>query len=196
MIPKEFAVLNLLDVGKEILHAGQRVQCSSVRNPGDNLPESCDQRGSLHFLGFRLWLVSPGPIPSATSAKCSPEVQEFTARACGAAVYSQNSLSKCAVRGPLVIHPERKAAATSAISSSPRSGTAKGMYSGCGCMLKTNDQFLFGSGRQGRNLKRIPFRLNARLITGLVEARGIPPASFNQVRSRQLTDDTEQVRPE
>ncbi len=62
---------------------------------------------------------SPGPIPSATNAKCSPAVQELTPKARGAATYSANSFSNCDVRGPVVSQPERRVRTTSSISSFP-----------------------------------------------------------------------------
>jgi hypothetical protein len=69
---------------------------------------------------------SPGPIPSATSAACSPAVHEFSASAAGAPVKQRNSRSNSSVRGPAESHPERSVSVTAAISSSPMLGREKG----------------------------------------------------------------------
>ena len=65
---------------------------------------------------------SPGPIPSATSARCIAAVPEATARACFAPAYSAKRRSSSAARGPVVSQPERIASVTAAISSSPTAG--------------------------------------------------------------------------
>src|SRR5215217_2739497 len=71
---------------------------------------------------------SPGPMPSASSARCRPAVAELTANACrpGSPRNAAKSDSKRFVFGPVVSHPERNVSTTSAISSSPISGFAKG----------------------------------------------------------------------
>ena len=62
---------------------------------------------------------SPGPMPSAASATCIAALPEFTPSACCAPVYSRNAFSNAAVRGPVVVQPDRSASATAAISASP-----------------------------------------------------------------------------
>src|SRR3954451_12827182 len=65
---------------------------------------------------------SPGPIPSATRARCIAAVPEATASACVAPVYSAKRRSSSAARGPVVSQPERIASVTAAPSSSPTAG--------------------------------------------------------------------------
>src|SRR5690606_32772020 len=67
---------------------------------------------------------SPGPIPNATSATCSPAVQELSIKevASGAPTYSPNWRSNALVLGPVVIQSVRKVATTSSISSCPMEG--------------------------------------------------------------------------
>jgi hypothetical protein len=66
------------------------------------------------------WLTvitwSPGPTPTASSARWSAVVQLDTAHACGAPTNAANSPSKAATSGPWVTQPlrmTRRAAATS-----------------------------------------------------------------------------------
>src|ERR1022692_2109675 len=63
---------------------------------------------------------SPGPTPTAASEACRAAVQEFTATACLAPVYTANSCSKRCTLGPVVTQPERRLSATSEISSDLR----------------------------------------------------------------------------
>src|SRR5580765_412157 len=65
---------------------------------------------------------SPGPIPRATSARCSAAVPEARASTCSASRYSARRRSSSAARGPVVSQPERSVSATAAISSSPIAG--------------------------------------------------------------------------
>ena len=65
---------------------------------------------------------SPGPTPSATSARCIAAVPDATASACFAPTYSAKRRSSSAARGPVVSQPERIASATAATSSSPTAG--------------------------------------------------------------------------
>ena len=65
---------------------------------------------------------SPGPTPSATSARCIAAVPEATASTCSASRYSAIRSSSSAARGPVVSQPERSVSATAAISSSPIAG--------------------------------------------------------------------------
>src|SRR2546422_3103130 len=65
---------------------------------------------------------SPGPMPSATSARCSAAVPEARASTCSASRYSPMRRSSSAARGPVVSQPERSVSATAAISSSPVAG--------------------------------------------------------------------------
>src|SRR3989441_9787864 len=69
---------------------------------------------------------SRGPTPRVASAVCSPAVQELSASALGAPRCAANSASKRFVLGPVVIQSERSVSTTSRISSSPKSGGAKG----------------------------------------------------------------------
>src|SRR2546425_11043548 len=69
---------------------------------------------------------SPGRTPRVASAVCSPAVQELSASALGAPRCAAKSASKRFVLGPVVIQSERSVSTTSRISSSPKSGGAKG----------------------------------------------------------------------
>ncbi len=71
---------------------------------------------------------SPGPMPSASSARCRPAVAEFTAMASsdGSPRNSANAVSKRFAFGPVVTQPDFSVSTTSAISSSPISGRANG----------------------------------------------------------------------
>src|SRR5678816_4847117 len=57
------------------------------------------------------WLTvttsSPGPTPTASSARCSAVVQLDTAQACGAPTAAANSRSNAATSGPCVTHPDK-----------------------------------------------------------------------------------------
>ena len=61
------------------------------------------------------WLTvttsSPGPTPTASSARCSAVVQLETAQACGAPTAAANSRSKAATSGPCVTQPDEDHAA-------------------------------------------------------------------------------------
>ena len=74
-----------------------------------------------HVIGVVI-TSSPGPTPSATSARCIAAVPEETASACFAPTYSAKRRSSSAARGPVVSQPERSVSATAAISSSPTAG--------------------------------------------------------------------------
>src|SRR5262245_21690486 len=65
---------------------------------------------------------SPGPTPTASSARCSAAVPEATASTCSAWTYSAKRRSSSAARGPVVSQPERRVSATASISSSPIAG--------------------------------------------------------------------------
>jgi hypothetical protein len=65
---------------------------------------------------------SPGPTPSARSARCNAAVPEATAMTCFDSKYSAHRSSSSAERGPVVSQPERSVSATAAISSSPIAG--------------------------------------------------------------------------
>src|SRR4029077_9641633 len=65
---------------------------------------------------------SPGPTPTAGSARWSAAVPEATASTCSAWTYSAKRRSSSAARGPVVSHPERRVSATASISSSPIAG--------------------------------------------------------------------------
>src|SRR3954466_13397862 len=83
---------------------------------------------------------SPGPIPSATSARCMAAVPDATASACSAPAYSAKRRSSSAARGPVVSQPERMASVTAAPSSSPTAGgwkprnVSRLRESFCGCI--------------------------------------------------------------
>ena len=68
----------------------------------------------------------PGPTPPATRARCSAAVPELSARAAAPPVTAANSSSNRCARGPVVSQPDRRTSTTSAISSSPMNGSAKG----------------------------------------------------------------------
>src|SRR5438094_1720209 len=65
---------------------------------------------------------SPGPTPSATSARCSAAVPDARASTCSASRYAAMRRSSSADRGPVVSQPDRSVSATAAISSSPIAG--------------------------------------------------------------------------
>ena len=65
---------------------------------------------------------SPGPTPSASSARCIAAVPELTASTCSASRYAAQRSSSSAARGPVVSQPERSVSATAATSSSPIAG--------------------------------------------------------------------------
>ena len=65
---------------------------------------------------------SPGPTPTARSARWSAAVPDATASACFAPTYSAKRRSSSAAFGPVVSQPERSVSATAAISSSPIAG--------------------------------------------------------------------------
>src|SRR5882672_679381 len=74
---------------------------------------------------------SPGPIPHASAARCSPAVAEFTAIAStspptNAAKFVSNSRAL----GPVVSHPDCNTDTAAAISSSPMAGLKHGMLTG------------------------------------------------------------------
>jgi hypothetical protein len=69
---------------------------------------------------------SPDRKLIASSARCMAAVQEFTATALRAPSKAANSASNCRVLAPVASHPERIAAATSAISVSCVSRRTKG----------------------------------------------------------------------
>ena len=70
---------------------------------------------------------SPGPIPAATSARCSAAVHEETATAWPAPIAAANACSNSATRGPCATQPEATAAAAAAASSSPSHGRITGI---------------------------------------------------------------------
>ena len=69
---------------------------------------------------------SPGPIAATWSASVSAAVHDDTQRTWLAPRCSSSARSKRLTFGPAVIHPERRESTTSAISSSPMSGVARG----------------------------------------------------------------------
>ena len=68
---------------------------------------------------------SPGPIPAATSDRCSASVHDDVATAWGTPVRAAKRSSSSAVRGPDVSQPERSVATTDSTSSSPITGGEK-----------------------------------------------------------------------
>src|SRR6185503_2478260 len=77
------------------------------------------------------WLTvmtsSPGPTPTARSARCSAVVQLETAQACGAPTAAANSRSKAATSGPCVTHPDKIARRAASASCSSSQGRATGI---------------------------------------------------------------------
>src|SRR5205085_5931978 len=65
---------------------------------------------------------SPGPTPSASSARWSAAVPDESATTCRAPRYAAKRSSSSAVRGPVVSQPERSVSATASTSSSPIAG--------------------------------------------------------------------------
>src|SRR6186713_1754297 len=65
---------------------------------------------------------SPGPTPTASSARCKAAVPEATASTCSASTNSAKRRSSSAAFGPVVSQPDRRVSATAAISSSPIAG--------------------------------------------------------------------------
>src|SRR5947207_10667298 len=74
-----------------------------------------------HVIGVVI-TSSPGPTPTASSARWSAAVPDATARTCSAWTYSAKRRSSSAARGPVVSQPERRVSATASISSSPIAG--------------------------------------------------------------------------
>ena len=74
-----------------------------------------------HVIGLVI-TSSPGPTPSASSARCIAAVPEDTASTCSASRYAAARSSSCAALGPVVSQPELSVSATAAISSSPTAG--------------------------------------------------------------------------
>src|SRR4051812_23402595 len=74
-----------------------------------------------HVIGVVI-TSSPGPTPSASSARCIAAVPEATAITCSDSRYAALRRSSSSVRGPVVSQPERSVSATAAISSSPTAG--------------------------------------------------------------------------
>ena len=67
---------------------------------------------------------SPGPTPSSSTARNSPEVAELTKIICsaGTPMWAANPASKASVRSPCPSHCEAKTSATASSSSAPRVG--------------------------------------------------------------------------
>src|SRR6266404_5046302 len=83
---------------------------------------------------------SPGPIPHASAARCSPAVAEFTATASTPSpMNAANFCSNSRAVGPVVSHPDRNTAVTAAISSSPMAGRKHGMPAGAARTLCADD---------------------------------------------------------
>ena len=74
-----------------------------------------------HVIGLVI-TSSPGPTPTASSARWSAAVPEVTASTCSASRYAAMRSSSSAARGPVVSQPERSVSTTAAISSSPIAG--------------------------------------------------------------------------
>src|SRR2546422_4708540 len=74
-----------------------------------------------HVIGVVI-TSSPGPTPSATSARWMAAVPDASASTCSASRYSLIRRSSSAARGPVVSQRDRSVSATAAISSSPIAG--------------------------------------------------------------------------
>src|SRR5438093_2286435 len=74
-----------------------------------------------HVIGLVI-TSSPGPTPSATTARWRAAVPDARASTCSASRYSAIRRSSSAARGPVVSQPERRVSATAATSSSPIAG--------------------------------------------------------------------------
>src|SRR5258707_6988197 len=74
-----------------------------------------------HVIGVVI-TSSPGPTPSATSARCIAAVPDATASTCSASSTSAARRSSSADFGPVVSQPDRSVSATASISSSPIAG--------------------------------------------------------------------------
>src|SRR6266481_4856864 len=71
---------------------------------------------------------SPGPIPHASAARCSPAVAEFTATASTSPPRKvANFVSNSRALGPVVSHPDCNTDMAAVISSSPMAGLKHGM---------------------------------------------------------------------
>src|SRR5216684_743427 len=82
---------------------------------------------------------SPGPMPQASAARCSPAVAEFTATASTSPpMKAANFCSNSRALGPVVSHPDRSTAVAAAISSSPITGRKHGIPTGVACVLGAN----------------------------------------------------------
>src|SRR5258705_11333010 len=94
---------------------------------------------------------SPGPIPHASAARCSPAVAEFTATASTPSpMKAANFCSKSRALGPVVSHPDRSTAVAASISSSPMKGRKQGIGTGAGRALGAD-----GSGTSRERLRTL-----------------------------------------
>ena len=69
---------------------------------------------------------SPGPTPSASSARCKAAVAEFRAMAWRVPTVAANRSSNSFVRGPVVSQPESRTSSTACFSRSVIDGRANG----------------------------------------------------------------------
>ena len=70
---------------------------------------------------------SPSLIPHHANKTCIPVVQEFTATVVLWPQYAEISFSNCFVLGPVVIHPDFKAATTASVVTSSILGGENGI---------------------------------------------------------------------
>ena len=93
---------------------------------------------------------SPGPIPSASAARCSAAVPDDTATACSTSHARATSASSSATFGPIVSCPVPSTSATSASSSAPTSGQARRIRASVPCTTRSSSPAL----RRGRRAPR------------------------------------------
>src|SRR5215470_13477360 len=112
---------------------------------------------------------SPGPIPHASAARCSPAVAEFTATASTSPpMNAANFFSNSRALGPVVSQPDRNTDIAAAISCSPMAGLKHGMLAGValGLGAKIFDVFREQSRRPGVVGKFLSrrYRMNGALV--------------------------------
>src|ERR1700761_190910 len=90
---------------------------------------------------------SPGPTPTARSAKCSAAVPLATAQACGAPTAAATSRSNAATSTPWLTQPERSTRLTAASSAAPRTGRARGSLAAISGSLGIGPILWAGSGK-------------------------------------------------
>ena len=103
------------------------LRVSGSQSTSTGIPPRCSITAAVAVKVIGVVITSsPGPTPTASSARCSAAVHELTAIACLACAQAANSCSNSRTFCPVVSHPERRQVSTPSISSSPINGAANG----------------------------------------------------------------------